>query len=175
MEDNYDWLVHNKTWKKWTRIGDGESLSYAGIDFHKPIGKEQLMGPRGAPTTCLNQQGALFFRSDLSWSVELIPMWFLRVLAFWAWWHRAPVISNIGIKTELNSFRDFPYVTTFSLRSISVFYLWKTEQFWKELSPSEIVIFGPRNFGKRSFSEIVDQCNFGKNWVWRKFSDSLRV
>jgi hypothetical protein len=38
MEDNDDWLTNNQTWKKWTRIGDGESLSYAaGIDFHKPI------------------------------------------------------------------------------------------------------------------------------------------
>jgi hypothetical protein len=82
-------------------------------------------------------------------------------------------ISNVGIKTGLNSFQDFPYVTTFSLRSISVFYLWKTEWFWKELSPSETVVFGPRNFGKRSFSEILNQCNFGKNGVWRNFLDSL--
>ncbi len=82
-------------------------------------------------------------------------------------------ISNIGIKTGLNSFRDFPYVTTFLLRSILVFYLWKTEQFWNELSPSKTVIFGPRDFGKRSFSEILDQCDFGKNGVWQKISDSL--
>ncbi len=32
-----------KTWKKWTRIGDGELLSYAGIDFQKPIDKERLV------------------------------------------------------------------------------------------------------------------------------------
>ncbi len=82
-------------------------------------------------------------------------------------------ISNLGIKTGLNSFRNFPYVTTFLLRSISVFYLWKIEWFWKELSPSETVLFGPRDFGKRSFSEILDQCDFGKNGVWRKFLDSL--
>jgi hypothetical protein len=43
MEDNYDWLASNKTWKKWTRIGDGELLSYAGIKFHKPIDKERLV------------------------------------------------------------------------------------------------------------------------------------
>ncbi len=43
MEDNDDWLANNKTWKKWTRIGDGESLSYAGINFHKPIDEEQLV------------------------------------------------------------------------------------------------------------------------------------
>ncbi len=43
MEDNYDWLANNKTWKKWTRIGDGESLSYVGINFHKPIDEEQLV------------------------------------------------------------------------------------------------------------------------------------
>jgi hypothetical protein len=43
MEDNDDWLASNKTWKKWTRIGDGELLSYAGIKFHKPIDKEQLV------------------------------------------------------------------------------------------------------------------------------------
>ena len=82
-------------------------------------------------------------------------------------------ISNIGIKTGLNSFRDFPYVTTFLLRSILVFYLWKTEQFWNELSPSKTVIFGPRDFGKRSFSEILDQCDFGKNGVWQKILVNL--
>ncbi len=43
MEDNDDWLANNKTWEKWTRIGDGESLSYAGIIFHKPIDEEQLV------------------------------------------------------------------------------------------------------------------------------------
>ncbi len=26
MEDNDDWLANNKSWKKWTRIGDEESL-----------------------------------------------------------------------------------------------------------------------------------------------------
>jgi hypothetical protein len=40
MEDNDDWLASNKTWKKWIRIGDGELLSYAGINFQKPIDKE---------------------------------------------------------------------------------------------------------------------------------------
>jgi hypothetical protein len=40
MEDNDDWLASNKTWKKWNRIGDGELLSYSGIDFHKPIDEE---------------------------------------------------------------------------------------------------------------------------------------
>ncbi len=82
-------------------------------------------------------------------------------------------ISYVGIKTGLNSFQNFPYVITFSLRSISVFYLWKTEWFRKELSPSETVTFGQHDFGKRSFSEILDQCNFGKNGVWRKILDSL--
>ncbi len=43
MEDNDDWLANNKTWKKWTRIGDGGSLSYAGIDFHKPKDEERLV------------------------------------------------------------------------------------------------------------------------------------
>jgi hypothetical protein len=43
MEDNDDWLANNKTWKMWPRIGDGESLSYAGINFHKPIDEEQLV------------------------------------------------------------------------------------------------------------------------------------
>jgi hypothetical protein len=40
MENNDDWLASNKTWKKWTRIGNGELLSYAGIDFQKPIDEE---------------------------------------------------------------------------------------------------------------------------------------
>jgi hypothetical protein len=43
MEDDDDWLVNNKTWKKWTRIGDGESPSFAGIYFHKPIDEERLV------------------------------------------------------------------------------------------------------------------------------------
>jgi hypothetical protein len=43
MEDNDDWVASNKTWKKWTRIGDGELLSYAGINFQKPIDKERLV------------------------------------------------------------------------------------------------------------------------------------
>jgi hypothetical protein len=42
MEYNDDWLANNKTWKKWTRIRDGGSLSYAGINFHEPIDEEQL-------------------------------------------------------------------------------------------------------------------------------------
>jgi hypothetical protein len=43
MDNNDDWLVKNKPWKKWTRIGDGESLSYSGINFHKPINEKQLV------------------------------------------------------------------------------------------------------------------------------------
>jgi hypothetical protein len=43
MEDNDDWLASNKTWKKWTRIGDGELLSYDGIKFHTPIDEERLV------------------------------------------------------------------------------------------------------------------------------------
>jgi hypothetical protein len=43
MENNDDWLASNETWKTWTRIGDGELLSYAGIDFQKPIDEEQLV------------------------------------------------------------------------------------------------------------------------------------
>jgi hypothetical protein len=43
MEDNYDWLASNKTWKKWTRIGDEGSLSYAGINFHKPKDEDRLV------------------------------------------------------------------------------------------------------------------------------------
>jgi hypothetical protein len=101
-------------------------------------------------------------------------MWFLCILAFWAGPPSCThYISNIGIKTGLNSFQNFPYVTTFLLRSISVFYLWKTERFQKELSPSETVIFGPCDFGKRSFSKILDQCNLVKNGVWQNFLDSL--
>ncbi len=43
MEDNDDWLASNKTWRKWTRIGDGELLSYDWIKFHKPIDNKQLV------------------------------------------------------------------------------------------------------------------------------------
>jgi hypothetical protein len=43
MENNDDWLASNKRWKKWTRIADGELLSYAGINYKKPIDEEQLV------------------------------------------------------------------------------------------------------------------------------------
>ncbi len=43
MENNADWLASNTTWKKWTRIGDGELLSYAGINFQKPTDEERLV------------------------------------------------------------------------------------------------------------------------------------
>jgi hypothetical protein len=33
----------NRTWKKWTGLGEGGSLSYAGINFHKPKDEEQLL------------------------------------------------------------------------------------------------------------------------------------
>ncbi len=43
MEDNGDWLPSNITWKKWTRIGDGELLSYAGINVLKLIDEERCI------------------------------------------------------------------------------------------------------------------------------------
>ena len=43
MDNNADWLASNKTWKKWTTIGVGELLSYAGNDFWKLIDEEQLV------------------------------------------------------------------------------------------------------------------------------------
>ncbi len=43
MENNADWLASNKTWKKWTTIGVGELLSYAGIYFEKPTDEERLV------------------------------------------------------------------------------------------------------------------------------------
>ena len=43
MENNNGWLASNKTRKKWSRIGDGELLSYAGINFQNPIDEERLV------------------------------------------------------------------------------------------------------------------------------------
>ncbi len=43
MEDNDDWLANNRTWKKWTGLGEGGSPLYAGIDFHKPKDEERLI------------------------------------------------------------------------------------------------------------------------------------
>jgi hypothetical protein len=43
MEDNDDWLANNRTWKKWTGLGEVGSLSYAGINFHTPKYEEQLI------------------------------------------------------------------------------------------------------------------------------------
>ncbi len=126
------------------------------------------------PAWCLTE---LFFPSDLSWLQADLCANFYVISTCLSILSTMPLctryISNIGIKTGLNFFQDFPYVTIFSLRSISVFYIWNTEQFQKELSPSESVIFGPRDFGKRSFSEILDRCNFRKNGVWQKKLDSL--
>ncbi len=36
-------ISKQQKWKNWTRIGDGELLSYAGINFHKPIDKKRLV------------------------------------------------------------------------------------------------------------------------------------
>jgi hypothetical protein len=36
MEDSDDWLANNRTWNKWTGLGEVGSLSYAGINIHKP-------------------------------------------------------------------------------------------------------------------------------------------
>ncbi len=43
MEDNDDWLANNKTWKKWIRLVDRGSLSYARTNFHKPKDEERLV------------------------------------------------------------------------------------------------------------------------------------
>jgi hypothetical protein len=43
MENNADWLASKETWKKWTTIGIGELLSYAGIDFKEPTDEERLV------------------------------------------------------------------------------------------------------------------------------------
>ncbi len=59
---------------------------------------KDLMDLRGAPTTCHNQHGASRSYSfgkiwaDCKQIFVLIPMWFLRILAFWARPHRARVI-----------------------------------------------------------------------------------
>ncbi len=137
-------------------------------------------GPKRCPNNLPQPEwrlAELFFQSDLSWSqADLCTNSYVNSTHF-SLLAMKPLctryISYVGIRTGLNSFQNFPYVTTFLLRSISVFYLWKIEWFRKELSPVETVIFRPRNFGKRSFSEILEQCNFGKNGVWRIFLDSL--
>ncbi len=41
LENNADWLASNKLWKKQTGIGDGDLLSYAGIDFQEPTDEDQ--------------------------------------------------------------------------------------------------------------------------------------
>jgi hypothetical protein len=43
MEDNDEWLANNITWKKCTGLGEVQSLSYSGIDFHKPKDEERLI------------------------------------------------------------------------------------------------------------------------------------
>jgi hypothetical protein len=36
-------LANNRTWKKWTGLGEVGSLSYAGINFHKPKDEERII------------------------------------------------------------------------------------------------------------------------------------
>jgi hypothetical protein len=43
MEVNDNWLADNRTWKKWTRLGEVGSLSYVEIDFHKPKDEGRLI------------------------------------------------------------------------------------------------------------------------------------
>ncbi len=86
-----------------------------------------IMGPRSRPPNNLQSAwclAELFFRSDLSWSrADLCPNSYVISTRF-SLLSSLPscthYISNVGIKTGLNSFRNFPYVATFSLRSISV-------------------------------------------------------
>ncbi len=65
------------------------------IQFHISV---MIMGPRGAPTTCLNQHGALqSYSFGQVWAHSkqifvLIPIWVLPVFAFWAQCHCAPII-----------------------------------------------------------------------------------
>ncbi len=166
-------------WIHWLQLKEFFFLQCKIYEFICKI-YEFIYWARGAPqqlaATSMVPHGAILW-SDLSWSrADLCTNSYVNSTRFSLLAMKllcTHYISNVGIKTGLNSFWNFPYVTTFSLRSISVFYLWKTEWFWKELSPSETVIFGPCNFGKRSFSEILDQFNFRKNVVWRKFLDSL--
>ncbi len=81
------------------------------------------MGPP-QPAWCLAE---LFFWSDMSWSRENLCANSYVISTRFSLLSKLPSctrnISNVGIKTGLNSFRNFPYVTTFLLRSISVFYL----------------------------------------------------
>ncbi len=106
---------------------------------------EKYDGPKRCPNNLPQpawRLAELFFWSDMSWSRAdlwansyVISMHFSLLSKLSSC---TRYISNVGIKTGLNSFQNFPYVTTFLLRSISVFYLWKTEN------------------------------DFGKNWVHQK-------
>jgi hypothetical protein len=43
MEEKDEWLANNRTWKKWTGLGEVGSLSYTGINIHKPKNEERLI------------------------------------------------------------------------------------------------------------------------------------
>jgi hypothetical protein len=96
-------------------------------------------GPEGCPNNLPQpawRLAELFFWSDMSWLQEDLCANSYVISTCFSLLSKLPsctcYISNVGIKTGLNSFQNFPYVTTFLLRSISVFYLWKTEWFWKD-------------------------------------------
>ncbi len=89
----------------------------------------------------------LFFWSDLSWSgADLCPNSYV-ISTHFSLLSTMPscTLYDRGIKTGLNSFQDFPFVTTFLLRSITTFSLRCISVFYLE-----------------------KQSNFGKNWVRQK-------
>ncbi len=97
-----------------------------------------LNGPKGCPNN-LPQPAwrlpELFFWSDLSWLRADLCTNSYVISTHFSLLGMLPLcmryISNVGIKTGLNSFWNFPYVTTFSLRSISVFTYEKKSDFGK--------------------------------------------
>jgi hypothetical protein len=93
-------------------------------------------GPKGRPNNLPQpawRLAELFFWSDLSWSrADLctnsnVNSTHFSLLGTPTLCTR--YISNVGIKTGLNSFQNFPYVTTFLMRSISVFTYEKQSDF----------------------------------------------
>jgi hypothetical protein len=118
--------------------GGGEGWLHALLAVVAMKGDENRNGgPEGCPN---NLQSAwrlaeLFFWSDLSWTrADLCANSYVISTCF-SLLSSPPscthYICNVGIKTGLNSFQNFPYVTTFSLRSISVFTYEKQSDFGK--------------------------------------------
>ncbi len=82
-------------------------------------------------------------------------------------------ISNVRIESGLNYFWEFPLCNNLFAKIYFSFLLMKNRVILERIESVRNIYFWTAQFWKEYFSEILYQCDFGKNEVWRTFSDSL--